>query len=79
MTHEQAVAHCAELNADANRERQWFPRQAGPDEWEIVSMTISGFRPTGPSKESVEARPQPTEPPDLRPTIIRNIPPYGPG
>jgi hypothetical protein len=79
MTHEQALARCAELNADAEREREWFPKQVGSDDWEVVWVTIPGFNRTGPLKETIESRPRPSEPPDPRPTIIRNIPPYGPG
>jgi hypothetical protein len=79
MTHEQAIARCRELNGDDDREREWFPRQVGPDEWDVVSMVIPAGHRRGPLKETIEARPEPSEPPDPRPTIIRNIPPYGAG
>jgi hypothetical protein len=79
MTHEQALARCRELNAGEDRAREWFPKQLGHDEWEIVSVAIPGAHRNGPLKASIESRPQPAEPPDPRPTIIRNIPPYGAG
>ena len=79
MTNEQAIERCRQLNADENREQEWFPRQVGPGDWEVVSVAIPGVQPRGPLKESVESRPRPSEPPDPRPTIIRNIPPYGAG
>jgi hypothetical protein len=79
MTREQAVARCVQLNAGDDREREWFPREVGPDDWEVVSVAIPGLRPSGPLKATIESRPRPPEPPDPRPTIIRNIPPYGPG
>jgi hypothetical protein len=79
MTHEQAIARCAQLNADDNRDREWFPREVGPDDWEIVSVDIPGLRRVGPLNATIESRPRPSEPPDPRTTIIRNIPPYGAG
>jgi hypothetical protein len=79
MTREQAEARCAELNADPDRDRQWFPRQAGPDEWEIVSMALPEGARRGPLKEAVESRPRPESPPDPRPSVFRNVPPYGAG
>jgi hypothetical protein len=79
MTHEQAIVRCRELNCDENRDREWFARQVGPDDWEIVSVAVPGRRPAGPLKETIETRPRPSDPPDPRPSIIRNIPPFGPG
>jgi hypothetical protein len=79
MTHEQAIARCAQLNRDEDGERRWFVRQAGDEDWEIVSVVAPGLHRLGPLKEGVESKPRPSEPPDPRPTIIRNIPPYGAG
>jgi hypothetical protein len=79
MTHEQAIARCAELNADETRTQEWFSRKVGPDDWEIVSIAMSGFSPTKPWKTTTEARPAPQESPDPRPSIFRNIPPFGAG
>ncbi len=79
MTQEEAAAHCAELNRDERAERHWFVRESAHDGWEVVSVTGPGLgRPEG-LKSSVESKPQPLQPPDPRPTIIRNVPPYGAG
>ncbi len=79
MTHEQATARCRELNAEDDRDREWFPRQVTPGEWEIVSVALPGGHRPGPLKEAVESRPRPSEPLDPRPNVIRNIPSYGAG
>jgi hypothetical protein len=79
MTHDEATAHCAELNRDEEAERHWFVRATGPDEWEAISVSGAGMgRPAG-LKAGVESRPEPSQPPDPRPSLIRNIPPYGAG
>jgi hypothetical protein len=79
MTRDEALAHCESLNREETGERRWFPKQNAAGEWEVVSLSGTGFRPLGPLKESAEARPRPSEPPDPRPTIFRNVPPYGAG
>ena len=79
MTHEQAIARCQQLNADEDRDREWFPRQVGGEDWEVVSVAIPSEHRRGPLKEAVESRPRPSEPADPRPNVIRNIPPYGAG
>jgi hypothetical protein len=79
MTHEQAIARCAELNAEPDRQLEWFPKQVSPDEWTTVSVAIPGMRRIEPLKAAIESKPRPSEPPDPRPAIFRNIPPYGPG
>jgi hypothetical protein len=79
MTREEAVARCAELNRAAEGGRRWFPKERHDGEWDVVSLLVEGFRRTDPLKASIESKPQPAEPPDPRPTIFRNIPPFGPG
>jgi len=79
MTHVQALEHCQQLNRDEGGERHWFVKQAGPDEWQVVCVSTPGLAPHGRLKATVEVRPKPDEPPDPRPSIIRNIPPFGPG
>ena len=37
------------------------------------------LQPPGELHEETRQRPRPDEPPDSRPSLIRNIPPYGPG
>lgn len=51
----------------------------GDREWEVVSLLVEGFRRPDPLKATIETKPQPAEPPDPRPAIFRNIPPFGPG
>ena len=79
MTHEEAVTRCAQLNRDSDGKQHWFIREMDDGEWELVSVTVEGFRRPDPLKASEAARPQPSEPPDPRPSIVRNIAPFGPG
>lgn len=78
MTREEAVARCAELNRDGESGRQWFPKEKSDGDWAIVSVAGQGVRRSEPLKASIETKPKPTEPPDPRPAIFRNIPPFGP-
>ena len=77
MSHDEAVRRCRELNADETSERRWFPKQVDGDDWEVVAVSGPGLRSHGPLKEGAESRPIPSEPPDPRPALFRNIPPYG--
>jgi hypothetical protein len=79
MTREEAVARCAELNREGDGAQQWFPKEKTDGEWEIVSIVVEGFRRPDPLKASIETKPKPAAPPDPRPAIYRNIPPFGPG
>ncbi len=76
MTREQANSRCAQLNREGDGQRHWFIRQAGPDDWKVVSIAAPGH-PVGPLTRTIPSR-SPAEP-SSPPTIIRNIPPYGPG
>jgi hypothetical protein len=78
MTREEAEARCADFNGEPARDRQWFPRQVGPEEWELVSVPLPQGA-AGPLKETVESKPRPSHAPDPRPSVFRNIPPYGAG
>ena len=78
MTREEAEARCAELNGEVERDRQWFPRQVEAEEWEVVSVALPE-EATRPLKGTIEAKPKPSQPPDPRPSLFRNIPPFGPG
>lgn len=79
MTHEEAGARCEELNRVESGDRRWLPRRVAPGEWEVVALSGTGFRPAGPLKEGSEANPRPSDAPDPRPSIFRNVPPYGAG
>ena len=77
MTHEQATARCEELNRSEQDGRRWFVSRVGTDEWHVVSAELPGSGDQGPLHTSSESRPVPQNPPDPRPSIIRNIPPFG--
>ena len=77
MTHEEATARCEELNREQASERRWFVSQAGTDEWHVVAAALPASPGSGPLRASIESHPAPDHPPDPRPSVIRNIPPYG--
>jgi hypothetical protein len=77
MTHEEATARCEQLNRDEPGAPRWFVSRAGTDEWHVVTAAMPGSDASGPLQASVESRPVPQNPPDPRPSIIRNIPPFG--
>jgi hypothetical protein len=77
MTHEEATVRCEQLNREDSGDRRWFVSQGGTDEWHVVSVKMPGSTPLGPLHASVESHPAPQNPPDPRPSLIRNIPPYG--
>jgi hypothetical protein len=74
MTHEQATIRCEQLNREAPGDRRWFVSRAGTEEWHVLSVSTPEV---GPLHASVESRPAPQDPPDPRPSLMRNIPPYG--
>lgn len=78
MTRAEAQARAASLNAEAARDTHWMVRQAAGDAWEVVRMSAPGLGAIRPSGSHSESRPEPSEPPDPRPALIRNIPPFGP-
>jgi hypothetical protein len=78
MTHDEAIARCQELNQAPDREQHWFVKQTRPDDWELVSVDVPGRHQRGPLKESTQARPEPAVPPDPRPSVMRDLPAYGP-
>lgn len=49
------------------------------DRWTVAQVTAPGLAPMKATGSHSEARPRPLEPDDPRPSILRNIPPYGPG
>lgn len=75
MTHEEALAKCEELNRERRDGRRWFVSRAGTDEWQVVSPSLGEGQ--GPLHAAIESRPLPDSPPDPRPSLMRNIPPYG--
>jgi len=81
MIRAEAEAHCAELNRDPDDGGggRWLVQEAAPGDWRAVRLRVRGLAPTHPLKATVESRPRPEDPPDPRPAIFRNIPPYGAG
>lgn len=77
MTHDEATARLLVLNRDETGAQHWFAKEITPGDWELVSVAVPGAGPRGPLKNTVEARPEPQMPPDPRPAIVRNVPPYG--
>jgi hypothetical protein len=82
MTRDEAQAQANQLNHDAPDRSQdrWTVRDGGGEGWQVVRMTVPGiqFR-TGPTHTATAQRPKPDEPPDPRPSVMRLIPPFGPG
>jgi hypothetical protein len=77
MSKDEAHAEAARRNAEKKETGVWSAKESADGEWGLVHLTAPGLarvRPTGTHEES---RPKPSEPPDPRPTIVQNIPPYG--
>jgi hypothetical protein len=79
MTHDEALVRCQELNSEETGDRHWLPKRLESGDWDVVAISGTGMRPQGPLKESAVARARPSDAPDPRPSIFRNIPPYGAG
>ncbi|MGA2009810.1 MAG: hypothetical protein ABSH51_04620 [Solirubrobacteraceae bacterium] len=82
MTREEARIRADELNhaAPDGAQEHWTIRDGGGEDWEVVRVTVPGMRfRSGALHTATEQRPKPDEPPDPRPSIVRLIPPYGPG
>jgi hypothetical protein len=79
MTRAEADARAASLNEEAAGDTRWMVREAATGEWSVVRMTAPGLAAIRPSGTHSESRPEPSEPPDVRPAIFRNVPPYGAG
>lgn len=78
MTKPEADARCVELNRQATGSDHWFVRRSGTEDWAVVQMSGVAARPRGPLKADVETPPRPGMPSDPRPSLMCNIPPYGP-
>jgi hypothetical protein len=77
MTKDDAIAEAARRNDEKQEKGLWSAKQDAAGDWGLVHVSAPGLariRPTGTHEES---RPKPSEPPDPRPTIVQNIPPYG--
>ncbi|HEY6523059.1 MAG TPA: hypothetical protein VIY10_04770 [Solirubrobacteraceae bacterium] len=79
MTHDDAIARAAELNREEHDARRWFARPTGSGEYEVVAVTAPGLPAHGDLKATVVSKPEPSDAPDPRPSLYRNIPPFGAG
>jgi hypothetical protein len=78
VTEEEARAEAARRNAEQQEQGLWSARlEADSGDWELVHVSTPGLKRTRPTGTHEESRPKPSEPPDPRPTITQNIPPYG--
>jgi hypothetical protein len=79
MTRDAATQRAAELNGQEQMGRHWFVREREPGDYEVVAVNTPGLSTHGELHASIVAKPKPTEAPDPRPSLFRNIPPYGAG
>jgi hypothetical protein len=77
MTENDAKAEAARRNAEKDEKGLWSPKQGDDGDWGLVHVSTPGLARMHPSGTHEESRPKPSEPPDPRPTIVQNIPPYG--
>ncbi len=77
MTRSEADVQCASLNADEDPGHRWLAHQMSPGEWVVIKVSGAGSRIREPLKASIESRSKPSDPPDPRPAIFQNVPPYG--
>ncbi len=77
MTRDQAIEEAARRNASQREAGVWSAKQADDGSWALVHVKAPGLSRIRPSGSHEESRPKPSEPPDPRPTIVQNIPPYG--
>jgi hypothetical protein len=79
MTHEDARQRAEVLNDQEQGARHWFVREREAGDFEVVAVAAPGLPVHGELKAQIVSKPKPTEAPDPRPSLFRNIPPYGGG
>lgn len=82
MTRNEAENRAGRLNRESadRAEHHWIAQRAGGEGWRVVRVSVPGMRFTAdPLHESTQMVSRLEEPPDPRPLLIRQIPPYGPG
>jgi hypothetical protein len=81
MTHEEATAAVARLSTEhPDRDTHaWIARETATGDWEVVKVRVPGGARRDPLEATTEAKPKPPQADDPRPSIFRNIPPFGPG
>ena len=75
MTRDEARERAAALNA-GHGDGVWVAREEGGT-WDVVRVTAPGLVSVRPTGTHAESRPPVPEPQDARPSLLRNIPPYG--
>ena len=78
MTREEALARAEAMNAEAGEGAavHWLAQEGDGGGWRVVKVPgLPGGR--GPLTETIEARPKPSTPDDVRPSTVQQIPPYG--
>ena len=77
MTQDEAKAEAAHRNADPKGDGFWSVKEEAAGDWGLIHVATPGVGRIRPVGSHAESRPKPSEPPDPRPTIVQNIPPYG--
>ena len=77
MTKTEAEAEAARRNHEPAEAGLWGARDGGADGWTLVHLAAPGMPRQRASGAHTESRARPEAPPDPRPAIIQNIPPYG--
>ena len=77
MTRAEAEAEAARRNRVGDEPGIWAAQHTADDDWRVVHLVGAGLGPRKPTGAHVESRPKPEDPPDPRPAIFQNIPPYG--
>jgi hypothetical protein len=77
VTEDEATAEAARRNAHDQEKGLWSVKQSASGDWNLVHVSAPGLKRIRPTGTHEESRPKPSEPPDPRPTITQNIPPYG--
>ena len=73
MTRDEAEQHAAELNA-RDGGKNWFVRAtADGDGFEAVKVSVPGFKPNAPLKETIEAQSRPETADDPRSIYDKNV------
>jgi hypothetical protein len=79
MTRDAAVGRAAGLNREERGGRHWFVQETAAGDYDVVAVTAPGLRSPGKLTATVVSKPKPSEAPDPRPSLFRNVPPYGAG
>jgi hypothetical protein len=79
MTRAEAQVEAGRRNREADGAGVWAAQRTDDDEWRVVHLVGGGLQRTRPTGAHVESKPKPPEPDDPRPSLFRNVPPYGAG